>query len=196
MSGTQQPLATHPRTCFQKLSHGIGQRQGPAKPPWAQTSSRAGPWTWISIPWVTIPISDTPSLEFTPLSPSSRYCREASALMTLHSCVTHGIGWTSWSSPWRECGGMGAGDLGGDPVEKGWELGGWSPGPAPDAFSSCILQLHHRVRGPGEHICSQDLPRPPCLENHHSDTRWDLKNGSSHHAFSFLEVRVFNVQSS
>lgn len=125
MLGTQQPLATHSRTYFQILSHGTGQRQGPAKPPGAQTSSRAGPWTWISIPWVTIPISDTPSLEFTPLSPSSRYCREASALMTLHSCVTHGIGWTSWSSPWRECGGMGAGDPGGGALwRRAGNLGG------------------------------------------------------------------------
>lgn len=51
------------------------------------------------------------------------------------------------------------------------------PGIAPGALPSPVPQLHYRVCGPGKHLRSQDLPCPPCLENHHSDTRWDLEKG-------------------
>lgn len=66
------------------------------------------------------------------------------------------------------------------------------PGRALKTLSSPVLQLHYRVCGPGEHLCSQDLPCPPCLENHHCDTRWDLKKGSPLHIFPSLELRFFH----
>lgn len=164
-----------------KISPSADAPKNPSTP--KLSSSRYSPWegwtkprTWASVSRVISPVSDMPSLGSTPLSLSSRSCREASASMTSHSCVTRGTGWTSWSSPWRESGGM---------RRTGGVFGGMRSvlGRAPEALPSPVPQLHYRVRGPGEHFCSPDLPCSPCLENHHGDTRWDLEKGPPLRAF-------------